>query len=200
MTNEHTKSSAAKERWGTGRSARLAFVVVGILLAITTNLGLREMRHEQAAPAAAAEQEPTSLVVGECVVVGAGADTAGSSIEHSDCAVDPSYTVAAVYEGDQECAGPNYADHAWIVGGKPARRVCLVQNLAAGHCYRVSQATAVINHVDCAAGSGGQQFRVVDRTDSLNAGPCPDGVVAYTYPVPPRTYCLATDSPVPAEP
>lgn len=200
MTDVHAEPSVmVTGRQGNGRWARLAFVALGTLLAITANLVLHEKGRDEVV-AASDTPGPTSFVVGDCVVMSAGADAAGIGLQRSDCATDPSYTVGAVYDGDQECDGPNYADHSWTVGGKPDGRICLVQNLAPGHCYRVSPATVAVEQVDCAAASDQKEFKVVVRTDSLDVTPCPDGVVAYTYPVPPRTYCLANDPLATAEP
>ncbi|MHA3022348.1 LppU/SCO3897 family protein [Mycobacterium sp. BMJ-28] len=190
MTNQTDAGRPGRRvRWWHTRTAPLAFVLIGILVIAGAALSVYQKRQHQQ-DSQISTPNVAAFVVGDCLVITSNVE---AGVHRTDCTADPSYTVGAVYAGDQSCANGNYADYTWTVKGKPAGRLCLVQNLTADHCYRTSLEALVIEQLDCAGTtSDARAFEVTARTDDLNAAPCTQAANTYTYPVPPRTYCVVT--------
>ncbi len=132
--------------------------------------------------------------VGECVVMPTtGAETT-DDFRHSDCAVDPSYTISAVYDSDKPCASDDYAGFDWTVEDKTVVRFCMVENLVVDHCYQTNVDSQVIELIDCTAADSGAR-KVVRRSDRVDTVTCPPGSAAFMYLTPPRTYCVAPARP-----
>lgn len=186
---ENERPVPAKQRWWRRKGVRVAMVVIGTALVILAKFSLAEKREEQRA-ASEAKHEITSFAVGDCVTIGSGTPEKGNDIQRGPCTTDPSYTVGVVMETDQPCPNQNYIGYKWTVGDTDTvGRLCLVENLAVGHCYHPQPGTDLLEQLDCSV-SDDKTYKVVHRIDSDSAGQCPAETNAYNYPAPPRTYCL----------
>lgn len=173
----------AKTRWWRTKKARLAFTIVGVALIMLAKFSLAEKREVQRATDAA-KQEITSFLVGDCVALGGE----GTDVHRTDCGTDPSFTVGAVLDSDRPCANPNYVSYDWSLDHHAVGRLCLVENLTAGHCYHPTAGGKNLELTDCAS-TDDKAYKVVQRFDSV-AAQCPEDTATYTYPDPVRAYCL----------
>jgi hypothetical protein len=185
MTNPQPVAAptATKTRWWRTKKARLALTIIGVSLILLAKFSLAEKREVQQA-AAAAKQEITSFLVGDCVALGPD----GKDVHRTDCGADPSFTVAAVLDSDRACANANYISYDWTLDHRAVGRLCLVENLTAGHCYHPTADGRNLEQTDCAA-TDDKAYKVVQQFDSA-AAECPADTTTYAYPDPARTYCL----------
>lgn len=186
MTNPQTTAqpAPAKTRWWRTKKVRLAFTIIGVSLILLAKFSLAEKREVQQATTAA-KQEITSYLVGDCVALGAD----GKDVHRTDCGTDPSFTVGAVLDSDRSCANANYISYDWTLDHHAVGRLCLVENLTAGHCYHPTDSGKNLEQTDCAI-SDDKAYKVVQRFDSA-AAQCPADTTTYSYPAPVRAYCLA---------
>lgn len=187
MTNlQPAESTPVKTtRWWRTKKARLAFTIIGAALILLAKFSLAEKREVQQATTAA-KQEITSYLVGDCVALG----KQGDDVHRTDCGTDPSFTVGAVLDTDRACANANYISYDWTLEHRAIGRLCLVENLAAGHCYHPTAGGKNLEIADCAVADD-KAYKVVQRFDSVETAQCPADTTTYSYPVPVRAYCLA---------
>ncbi|WP_349319015.1 LppU/SCO3897 family protein [Mycolicibacterium canariasense] len=173
----------AKTRWWRTKKARLAFTIIGVSLILLAKFSLAE-KHQVQQATTAAKQEITSFLVGDCVALGAD----GKDVHRTDCGVDPSFTVGAVLDSDRACANANYISYDWTLDHRAVGRLCLVENLTAGHCYHPTADGKNLEQTDCTT-TDDKAYKVIQRFDSA-AAQCPADATTYSYPKPVRTYCL----------
>jgi hypothetical protein len=134
-----------------------------------------------------AKQEISSYLVGDCVALGAK----GDDVHRTDCGTDPSFTVGAALDTDQPCMNANYIGYNWALDDHTIGRLCLVENLTAGHCYRPTTTGKNLEQIDCTT-TDDKAYKVIQRLDADDPAQCPADTNAYNYPTPARTYCLAS--------
>jgi len=173
----------------TRRPASLAGVVLLVLAAVATAVALHHSRvtfeREQIRPVA----------IGDCVVVLATPPDAAQAWP-SSCGTDPSYTVGAVADSYGACPTSEYQH--FPAADADTARLCLVPNLLAEHCYRLSMPIGMVAAADCtepptSGPDTGLLVRITARLDVHDEGACPAASgYAWPYPSPARTYCTAT--------
>ena len=176
---------AEKTRWWRTKKARLAFTIIGAALILLAKFSLAEKREVQQATTAA-KQEITSYLVGDCVALGA----VGDDVHRTDCGADPSFTVGAVLDSDRACPNANYLSYDWTLDRHAVGRLCLVENLTAGHCYHPTDGGKNLEQADCAVPDD-KAYKVVQRFEST-AAQCPSDTTTYSDPAPARAYCLVS--------
>ncbi|MGA5540362.1 hypothetical protein ACPCIR_00795 [Mycobacterium sp. NPDC051198] len=136
-----------------------------------------------------AAKQLDKYAVGDCLTLAKDGIQVEDTKAH--CEKDPSYTVASRTDGDGSCPNDNYVTFEVTSGGDTAGRLCLVENMVAGHCYQTDLASSVTELVDCARGSIiTPTVEVLSRQDD-GAATCGANQIAITYPepAPGRTYC-----------
>ncbi|MUM22175.1 hypothetical protein FZI91_10720 [Mycobacterium sp. CBMA271] len=138
-----------------------------------------------------ARKELDKYSVGQCLILTKAASGLGNvNASDAPCDRDPSYTVASRIGADTKCPNESYVEYSLEVGFKSAGKLCLVENLVAGHCYEDDMFTKIIKlNNSCGGLASANPFRVLSRTETDGA-PCPDSTTPITYPLPPRTYCV----------
>lgn len=176
----------AKPRWWRNKKVRLAISLTGVALIILARFSLAEKRETRNATAEA-QKEIASYLVGDCVALGA----TGQDVHRTDCATDPSFTVGAAFTTDTPCTNDNYLGYTWTLDQHTIGRLCLVENLTAGHCYRPTDTGHDIARTDCAT-TDDKAYQVVQRLEVDDPTQCPPNTHAENYPAPARTYCLTS--------
>jgi hypothetical protein len=180
-----TPPAPAKPRWWRNKKIRLAISLTGVALIILARFSLAEKRETRNATTDA-QKEISSYLVGDCVSLGATAE----NVHRTDCTTDPSFTVGAAFTTDTPCTNDNYIGYAWTLDHRTIGRLCLVENLTAGHCYRPNPAGNDIEQIDCTTADD-KAYEVVQRLDTDDPAQCAPNTNAEHYPAPARTYCLA---------
>lgn len=165
------------------RNALIA-LAVGVLLAGMVGVVYVARDHAQQALQARA------FAVGGCVTL-----PESGIARAAVCSEDPSYTVGAVTAAGTDCPSPAYQRAAGP--DADATTLCLVPNLVAEHCYRLSLPIGTLARSNCAAGSepdDGVLVQVTQRLDVHDDSACPagGGDHVWPYPAPARTYCTRT--------
>ena len=182
-----TPPAPAKPRWWRNKKIRLAISLIGVALVILARFSLAEKRETRNATTEA-QKEIASYLVGDCVALG----TAHQDVHRADCSIDPSYTVGAAFTTDTPCANDNYLGYTWTLDKHTIGRLCLVENLTAGHCYHPTDAGHDFEQTDCATTTDDKAYQVVQRFDVDDPAHCPPHTHADNYPAPARTYCLTS--------
>lgn len=169
------------------RRSRPAVALLSALAALALVATVAVLHHARAE--AFQQARAKSFAVGGCVTLPA------SGLAHAaHCAQDPSYTVGAV-AADGNCPSPVYQQAS---APDSDATLCLVPNLVAEHCYRLSLPIGVLSRSNCAAESRPQDgvlVQITRRYDTVaDHAACPDtaGNHVWPYPVPARTYCTRT--------
>ena len=169
-------------------------VAAGAVAAVVTLNGSRTaLEAEQTRP----------LAIGDCVVVASSdavAQSAPNSVatRRSSCAADPSYTVGAMSGPTGTCPSSEYQHFAGPTADQATSSLCLVPNLVADHCYRLSMPIGLVEKAECtdtrSDPASGVLVQVTQRLDERDQHACPStsGHYAWPYPSPARTYCTAT--------
>ncbi|MCV7194390.1 hypothetical protein [Mycolicibacterium brumae] len=169
------------------RRSRLAVTLLSALTALALVAAVALLHH---ARGEAFQQARTkSFAVGGCVTL-----PASGQAQPAHCGQDPSYTVGAVAD-DGNCPSPVYQQAS--APGTSAT-LCLVPNLVAEHCYRLSLPIGVLARSNCASQSrpdDGVLVQITRRYDDIaDRTACPQtaGNHVWPYPAPARTYCTRT--------
>jgi hypothetical protein len=176
-------------RWAT--PAIVLCTVAAIAAFIATVVTLNDARNSFIA------EHNRPLTVGDCVVVAAPSPDMVQA-RRSPCAVDPSYTVGAMATATGECPSAEYQHFPGPAADRATASLCLVPNLVADHCYRLSMPIGVVERADCtdsrSSTASGVLVQVTQRLDVQDRTACPSasGQYAWPYPSPARTYCTAT--------
>lgn len=171
-------------------------LTLGAVLVVVAGTGFAAMQLHQAR-VAVHQAQSAPLAVGDCVTVTASAPDIVET-RPSPCTQDPSYTIGALTGSTGRCPTAEYQHFAAPAADRATAGLCLVPNLVAEHCYRLSMPIGVVARSDCAppstAPAGGVLVQITARLDVHDRHACPasGGLFAWPYPSPARTYCTAT--------
>ncbi|MGK2881102.1 MAG: hypothetical protein ACSLE6_10010 [Mycobacterium sp.] len=129
--------------------------------------------------------------VGECVVLHGDGRADPLSAAAVDCDAAMSYTVSAHTDVTGECPPPG--DGSVFVepfGDRLTARLCLVPNLAVGHCYAFGTPLSRYEPIDCVT-TDVATIRIEQRFEVSDADACNDPSRATVYQAVPRTYCVS---------
>lgn len=129
--------------------------------------------------------------VGECVELHGDGRREALSAAAAGCGGATSYTVTAHTDVTGICPPPG--DGAVFVepfADRLTSRLCLVPNLAVGHCYAFGTPSGRYNETDCAS-AGVAAISIEERFEVSDAEACKDPSRATVYRAVPRTYCVS---------
>lgn len=150
-----------------------------------------------AAPAPAAQDSasaaPSAAVpVGECVALHGDGQREALRAAAAGCDAAMSYTVSAHTDIDGDCPPPDGYSFVEPFADRLTARLCLVPNLAVGHCYTFGVPTGRYELADCATSSAAS-IRIEERFDLSDTNACTDPRLsrAMVYRSVPRIYCVS---------
>lgn len=176
-------AATTRKPWWQRVFRRLA-VAVAVFVAVTAFSAWRAHNN--------AGKQLEKYTTGDCLIL----TQKGLGVEDTEapCGADPSYMVVSHIDGNAPCPNDNYVTFETTAAGDTVGKLCLVDNLVPGHCYRSQIASQVTELVACDRGSSLSipTFKVVSRHETGDAA-CEQNqvTIAYPEPSPGRTYCTA---------
>lgn len=165
-----------------------AAAIVALAAAVVAGCAAASPAPQQGSGAAKANGP---VPVGECVVLHGDGRREALSAAEASCDEAISYTVSAHTDVTGECPPPG--DGAVFVepfGDRLTARLCLVPNLAVGHCYAFGTPLSRYEQIDCAT-TDVATIRIEQRFEVSDADACKDPSRATVYQAVPRTYCVS---------
>jgi hypothetical protein len=135
------------------------------------------------------KSEATSTKAGDCVSM--SGTTSNPKFEKVGCdAANVTHIVGKSLGKSGESCGEPYGEYTETLDNKPVAKLCLVQNLVEGTCFKNGvSADVTVQKIECSQKDAVKVAKVIKGTADKNA--CPKETDdATVYPEPPTTHCL----------